>query len=109
MRCAKCGADVKPTDTCCPNCSQICTEIQTIQDVRSEYDQQEQTAEGYYEYKSAGPGRRIHIKQFNFSRMGIWSTLLGIIILAVIIILALPLAILLSLIFSVWWFLMRRR
>lgn len=111
MRCAKCGADVKPTDLCCPNCSQTYTESQPVQDIQPIYDNREHSEEwsGYDTCGGAGSGRRIHVKHINLSRTGFWSALLGIVILITIFMLALPLALLLALVFSLWWLFLRRR
>lgn len=98
MRCAKCGADVKPTDPGCPNCAQICGEIKTMEDAQSDY----------CAYGGIGPDRRIHVRRINLS-LGFWSRLLGIVLLMAVFIIILPLALLLTLIFATFWFILRRK
>jgi len=100
MRCAKCGEEVKPTDPCCPYCSQRCADIR---DLNGGESGDEGSGEG------TGAGRRVYFKELSFSRLGIWPMVLGAVILTMIIIFALPLALLGILIFAVYRCLTRRR
>jgi hypothetical protein len=112
MLCAKCGGEVKPTDTTCPNCSTASSKLQVIDPIESIDEEEKVRIEegpGYYEYRSTGPNHRVYVKQVNMSRMGFWPMLLGLVVFLVVIILALPLAIFFAIAGSIFWFFLRRR
>jgi hypothetical protein len=110
MRCAKCGAEVKPSDTCCPNCALVSSKVEVIEDVPGHEDRiKVEEGPGYYQYQSTGPQRRVYVKHVNFAHMGFLPKLIGALVLLFIFFIALPLAVLLFLGFTVFWFFFRRR
>lgn len=110
MQCAKCGAEVKPTDACCPHCSVASHKVEAVNN-----DDLEQnvhvTIEEHddYEYSSTNHNRRVYIKQIQASRLGFWPMLVGGLLVVFIFIVALPIALLLSFVSAIFWFFFRRR
>jgi hypothetical protein len=110
MRCAKCGVEVKPSDTHCPNCARVSSKVEVIEDVPGQEESiKVEEGPGYYQYQSSGPQHRVYVKHVNFSHMGFWPKLIGALVLLFIFFIALPLAVLLFLGFTVFWLLFRRR
>ena len=93
MRCAKCGGEVNPTDSCCPYCSQTRGEMPDLKGWKPE-------DEGGGE--RAGAGRRVYFKELTFSRLGIWPSVFWLVILMAVLVFALPLVIFAMLIFVVY-------
>lgn len=106
VRCAKCGAEVEPTDPCCPKCSQRDSGSFTAYEVEPDNDidgqQGEMPAAGERNWEGTGAGRQIHVRRFGFSRSGFWATLLGCVILVAMLVFALPFVVLFLLIGALW-------
>lgn len=109
MRCAKCGAEVKPTDAHCPKCAAGSCAEDFDNHAKPECGTQMTIDDngGYYE-DTRSDQHRIYVKQINFSRNGFWPALLGGILLILIFILALPVALFLIACFAVFIFFARR-
>jgi hypothetical protein len=110
MRCAKCGAEVKPSDTCCPNCALVSSKVEVIEDVPGQEESiKVEERPGYYQYQSTGPQRHVYVKHVDLSHVGFWPKFVGALVLLFFFFIALPLMVLLFLGFAVFWFFLRRR
>ncbi len=125
MRCPKCNEEMNDESSVCNRCSGEAAEVKVLRpderdDFRGLTIQQDSgsTAEpenregspGNYEYRSEGPGHRVYVRQVSFGSQpfGFLTKLVIAAMILFFIFVALPVALLLMVIFSLVWWLFRR-
>ncbi len=125
MRCPKCNEEMNDENSVCNRCSGEAAEVKVLRpderdDFRGLTIQQDSgsTAEpenregspGNYEYRSEGPGHRVYVRQVSFGSQpfGFLTKLVIAAMILFFIFVALPVALLLMVIFSLVWWLFRR-
>ena len=125
MRCPKCNEEMNDESSVCNRCSGEAAEVKVLRpDERDDFKgltiQQDSgsTAEpgnregspGNYEYRSEGPGHRVYVRQVSFGSQpfGFLTKLVIAAMILFFIFVALPVALLLMVIFSLVWWLFRR-
>lgn len=117
MRCAQCGAELKPGEQQCSNCCRTETgvHILTPEDNRQfngvtlEQEGQHDAGGGNYEYRSSQFGRQVHIRHINLAGTGLLAKLLIGAILALLVFIVLPIAFFVAAVGIIIWVLLRRR
>ena len=125
MRCPKCNEEMNDASSFCNRCSGDAPEVKVLRpDERDDFKgltiQQDSgsTAEpgnqegspGNYEYRSEGPGHRVYVRQVSFGSQpfGFLTKLVIAAMILFFIFVALPVALVLMVIFSLVWWLFRR-
>ena len=125
MRCPKCNEEMNDESSVCNRCSGEAAEVKVLRpDERDDFKgltiQQDSgsTAEpgnregspGNYEYRSEGPGHRVYVRQVSFGSQpfGFLTKLVIAAMILFFIFVALPVALVLMVIFSLVWWLFRR-
>ena len=125
MRCPTCNEEMNDENSVCNRCSGEAAEVKVLRpderdDFRGLTIQQDSgsTAEpenregspGNYEYRSEGPGHRVYVRQVSFGSQpfGFLTKLVIAAMILFFIFVALPVALLLMVIFSLVWWLFRR-
>ena len=117
MYCAKCGQETKDNENLCVNCQQPENQIEVLppeerenfQGITLEQNESNQhhSKEGYYEFENNGQRQKVYVKHINMKsfKMGFLAKLLLGMAVMLLIVVALPLALLFLGIFLIGWFL----
>ena len=125
MRCPKCNEEMNGESSVCSRCSGEAAEVKvlrpderddfkglTIQQGAGSTEEQDHRAEsaGNYEYRSEGPGHRVYVRQVSFGSrpFGFLTKLVIAAMILFFIFVALPVALVLMVIFSLVWWVFRR-
>ncbi len=115
MRCAHCGAELRPGEQQCSNCCQTETAVQVLtpeekrqfQGVTLEQEGETETGSCYKDGNSQSD-RRIYVRQINLTGTGLLTKLFFGAILAVLIFIVLPITLFFAFAGIVIWLLLRR-
>ncbi|WP_378956618.1 hypothetical protein [Pelosinus sp. sgz500959] len=97
MNCSVCGAKVQGDEQICANCNEIESKVQILtleeqQGFKGVTLEQDENGQDYRGYEKSHANQQIYIKQFNMGNIN-WLTKLVIgIVLAVLVVIALPIA-----------------
>lgn len=114
LNCIVCGAEVQADEQRCSQCREMENKVQVLtREERQHFsgitlEQDPQQEAGRYEYQTRNTNQKIYSKQFSISNTGLFTTLLFGIILAIIVVVALPFAIFLVSVISLTYYLMRK-
>ena len=125
MKCPKCGVEMEIDSSICRHCAAETGEVKVLRpDERDGFNgltiQQDGEADnttgfreetpGNYEYRSEGPGHRVYVRQVSFGSQpfGFLTKLVIAAMILFFIFVALPVALVIMVIFSLVWWLFRR-
>ena len=117
MRCTICGAETETNDDKCSACRHAELKILTPEEkthftgvtIEAETNNDSKDSNNSYQYSDRGGNQRLYIKQVNFgSKNSFFSKLLIFAVIAGILFIALPVALVLAAIFSLVWFIFRK-
>ena len=114
MNCANCGREMDPQRMECPVCRPPRDEVQVLTPEERENFQgvtieDPASRDRYYEYQSSGPRHRVYVRQVNFGsgQTSFWTKMVIAAVLAVLVFVFLPLALLVIAGISLVWMIVR--
>ncbi|HEY3424827.1 MAG TPA: hypothetical protein VGL27_08535 [Negativicutes bacterium] len=118
MHCDVCGAELQPGEQECIKCKnsesglQVLTpdEKKRFKGITIDDEEELSGAEESYEYRDSQSNQRIYVRHVNFSspKIGFFTKLLIGLVLAGLVFVVLPIAVLFMVIIAIVWFLLRR-
>lgn len=113
LNCIICGAKVQGDEEKCSDCKEVENKVQVLSvEERQDFDgitlEQDQKEQGYYDYEKSSANQKIYSKQFSIGHATLLTKIVIGIILIFMVVVALPVALFLISVVSLFLYLVRK-